>query len=118
MPQATDELRAQWDGPDDSKARTYLAQRGFRLTESWEWIPPKGQEVTDEDLSAIDFMVQEWDFGGLKQFSEVDNPATTDREIVYCGGKPEPRKLPPPVLVRVTRADRMRVAELLRREKD
>lgn len=110
MPQATPELRELWEGPDDSKARTYLAQRGYTLTSSWEWVPPAGQEITERDESAVMFMIQEWDFGGIKQFSEID-----PEEIVHCG-MPEPRKLPPPVLVRVTRADRMRVAQLLKRE--
>lgn len=65
MPQATDELRKEWNGPDDSTAREYLTSRGFTLTAAWEWIP--SQPVTDKDMRAIDFMVEEWDFGGIQE---------------------------------------------------
>jgi len=63
MPQATEELRKEWDGPDDYKALTYLKDRGFVVTPHWEFIPT--QTVNDKDLSAITFMIQEWDYGGL-----------------------------------------------------
>lgn len=65
MPQATEELRKRWDGPSEFKAMDHLHKRGFKLTPQWEWVPPMASEPTEEDLSAILFLIQEWDFGGL-----------------------------------------------------
>ena len=71
MPSATNELRAKWGGvcEHDSrieKAVYYLEQRGYLLTDSWEWVlPHPGHEPTEEETSAIIYMMQEWDWGGL-----------------------------------------------------
>lgn len=65
MPQASDELRKKWNGPDDTTAIKYLESRGYKLTRGWDWELPEGQnKPTDEELSAIEFMFQEWDYGG------------------------------------------------------
>lgn len=66
MPQATEELRKRWDGPSEFKAMNHLYMRGFKLTPQWEWTAPPGVQVTEEDRSAILFLIQEWDFGGLR----------------------------------------------------
>ena len=64
MPQATDELREEWDGPDDQKAMGFLRDAGYVLNRDWTWSSPEGREPTEKEWSAIDFMFQEWDFGG------------------------------------------------------
>jgi len=44
MPQASDELRAEWDGPDDRKAINYLEEHGYVLNRNWSWSSPGGRE--------------------------------------------------------------------------
>lgn len=65
MPQATRELRARWDGPGFEKALDFLRERGYRLTGDWCWVPPTNSPTIPEDEeSAIQFMIEEWDYGG------------------------------------------------------
>lgn len=64
MPQASDELRAEWDGPDDTKAVKFLRDAGYTLNGDWSWSSPGGREPTEKEWSAITFMVHEWDYGG------------------------------------------------------
>ena len=71
MPQATSELTEKWDGPSDEKAIAHLRSKGFRYTKHWEWIPPVDYRPTEEDVSAIMFLIQEWDWGGLAPEAEL-----------------------------------------------
>lgn len=71
MPQATPELNRRWDGPAENKAIAHLESRGYRLLPSWDWLKPAGLEPSEDDISAVTFMFQEWDYGGI-----VDSPAT------------------------------------------
>jgi DNA-binding winged helix-turn-helix (wHTH) protein len=65
MPQAPDELRAKWD---DDRAIKYLEKRGYKLTKHWTWIlPTPNHQITDEEDSAIAYLVFEWDFGGIEK---------------------------------------------------
>lgn len=66
MPQASEELRARWDGPDDSTALKHLHSAGYKLTREWAWKAPAGKTPTADDLSAIQFLIDEWDFDGLE----------------------------------------------------
>lgn len=67
MPTATEALRAEW-GISDRKAIEHLERRGFVLTAKWQWMkPPQLKHITKKDLRAIDFLAQEWDFGGLHE---------------------------------------------------
>jgi len=70
MPQATAELSKEWDGPMEDVALAYLKKRGYRLTRGWEWVPPNGIAVSTKDFSAITFLVQEWDFGGIIEMQD------------------------------------------------
>lgn len=64
MPQATDEHRERWNGPDEREAVAYLQARGYRLTREWCWLKPKSIAVpTDMDNDAVKFMIDEWDYG-------------------------------------------------------
>lgn len=65
MPQATEEQRAEWNGPSDETATKFLVDAGYRLTPAWTWTPPVGHAPTEREWSAIDFLIDEWDFGGL-----------------------------------------------------
>jgi hypothetical protein len=75
MPQASDELRERWGGPDDRKAINHLGNRGYVLTVGFEWYVPPWLKPTEEDLSAVEFLIQEWDWGGLthKRGRRVDD---------------------------------------------
>lgn len=59
MPQASDELRDRWK--DDGRATEFLLKRGYKLAPDWTWLAP-GQPEEDE-LSAIEYMMDEWDYG-------------------------------------------------------
>ncbi len=70
MPQASDELRAYWGGTDPKPAIDHLYKRGYELTGDWNWVPPKGLNYANapiRDWKAIDFLIQEWDYGGLTE---------------------------------------------------
>lgn len=64
MPQASDDQRADW-GIDDGPVIAYLKAAGYRLERDWSWTAPKDHEPTRNELSAIRFLIYEWDFGGL-----------------------------------------------------
>lgn len=65
MPQASDEQRAEW-GISEDRAMRHLDERGFVLGRDWYWRKPSPDYVmTAKDWSAIDFLCDEWDFGGL-----------------------------------------------------
>lgn len=70
MPQATDELRAEW-GIETEKALYFLRAAGYRLTNSWTWVPPR-RESTEMELRAIEYLIQEWDFGGIERWEVSD----------------------------------------------
>ena len=70
MPQASDELRAYWGGADDAPAIEHLKSRGYVLTRRWTWIKPEGLEPSKRDWCAIQFLAEEWDFGGLEEGGE------------------------------------------------
>lgn len=63
MPSGPSELHAKWK--DDGKAIAYLESRGFKLTENFEWEQPAGHTYTEEDDSALAYLIYEWDYGGI-----------------------------------------------------
>lgn len=66
MPQAPEELRHEW--ACDSTAISYLEKRGFTLNRDWTWYK-EGQaldNLTPKEFRAILYLIQEWDFGGLR----------------------------------------------------
>lgn len=66
MPQASSELRAEWPG-GDKEAINYLQQRGYRLDRRWAWVLPHPEHVpTAIELSAVRYLMDEWDFDGIK----------------------------------------------------
>lgn len=68
MPSASDEDRLEWGGAQgigEDKAMGYLQDKGFVLN-GWQWTKPSsGYLVTEDDWGAINFLIDEWDFGGL-----------------------------------------------------
>jgi hypothetical protein len=68
MPQATEELRAEW-GVMPEEAIQFLLTAGYRLTDDWTWESPS-RESTPQERRVILFLIQEWDFGGLAEIRE------------------------------------------------
>lgn len=67
-PQASDDLRDRWDGPSDEKALAFLRERGYTLVPGFEWrLPTPDHEPTEEELSAMQFMVDEWYYGWIEE---------------------------------------------------
>ena len=69
MTKASDELREKWGGRGgfgEEKAMGFLYSRGYRLTHGWEWEKPAPEHVvSDDEAEAIQFLFEEWDFGGI-----------------------------------------------------
>ena len=64
MPQASDALRAKF--ADDASAISLLEGAGFVLLPSWSWLLPSPTYVpTQEQYDAIDYLIGEWDYGGI-----------------------------------------------------
>lgn len=69
MPQATQELVDYWGGVDDAPVIAHLEASGYVLNPDWTWSPPAGvtlANMPEKDWMAVLFLVQEWDFGGVK----------------------------------------------------
>lgn len=64
MPRANEALRAEW--PGHSVAITFLQNGGYALRKDWTWAPPTPEYVpTEREVSAMRYLIDEWDFGGL-----------------------------------------------------
>lgn len=50
---------------DDGRAIDFLRSRGYKLTRSYHWIPPADHEPTADELGAMRYLFEEWDFGGI-----------------------------------------------------
>lgn len=82
MPSGPPELHEKWsnyytDYEDermllcgDINACRYLKEQGFTLNRDWTWYHPKRpdlESLTEEEWSAIIYLIQEWDYGSLVQ---------------------------------------------------
>lgn len=63
-PSTTPDRRARWPGWD-MQAITVLESAGYKPTPDWKWIPPKGHTPTERELDAIEYLIEEFDWGGL-----------------------------------------------------
>lgn len=63
MPQARPDLQAKF--ADDSEALDVLEGAGFVLLPDWTWRGPEGRQPCIEELDAIEYLIEEWDYGGL-----------------------------------------------------
>jgi hypothetical protein len=66
VPQASDELRARWndgDNVDDVRATDHLFHHGFKVSRGGViYHPDPNYKPTETDNSAIDYMLDEWDY--------------------------------------------------------
>lgn len=70
MPSGPPELHEKWcaagDLGGDGNAQKYLCDRGWTLLTTWQWREPTpGYSPTPEEISAINYLMWEWDFGGI-----------------------------------------------------
>lgn len=71
MPQSSDDMHELMnyyfgDPVEDEGPIKFLEDRGYKLTQKWTWVPPeKEHHVTLKEHLCIQFLIEEWDFGGL-----------------------------------------------------
>lgn len=76
MPQTSPEVQDAIDqllGPSndreplmqDVSAVNFLKARGWVLTPQWCWKMPEGHEPTSDELLCVQYLIEEWDFGGI-----------------------------------------------------
>lgn len=73
MPQASDELREKMrqrfgDSIDEQGPIDFLVGAGYKLGSDWLWEKEGTtyESMTQDEYDAMQFLVQEWDFGGLR----------------------------------------------------
>ena len=76
MPQASAELQEEWG--DDITAMNYLTSRGFCLLRGWRWFVVEGQLILPKDKRAMQYLMEEWDFGGWIYESEYRKEIEND----------------------------------------
>lgn len=74
MPSGPPELHEFWsnfdpDGYADMNAANYLKKQGYR-EDRFEWLRPSLEhEPTELELSAINYLMWEWDWGGICDYA-------------------------------------------------
>lgn len=75
MPSGPPELHEYWSNKDennyaDVNAQVYLQKQGYTLVNGFEWNRPSlDHEPTEEELSAISYLMWEWDWGGIADYA-------------------------------------------------
>ena len=65
-PSTTPDRRKRWSG-GDQEAIAYLESRDYTLEDDWSWSPPfPGHSPTEKEKDAIIYLIEEWDFDGLR----------------------------------------------------
>lgn len=64
MPTAPDHLRQKFE--DDTAARDLLEAAGYSLTHTFDWVAPAPHTATLEELDAVEYLILEWDYGGIR----------------------------------------------------
>ena len=55
-----------WEG-DDTEAVAFLEERGFSIGPYWTWRrPTPDHDLTVREADAIDYLADEWDWGGVE----------------------------------------------------
>lgn len=71
MPQTTPERAARWPG-GDQEAIQFLQKNGYVLHRDWTWSKPRDMRETPMEIDAIIYLIEEWDFGGLRPDEETE----------------------------------------------
>lgn len=64
MPQTTPERAARFE------AVKHLEKAGLKLNRNWTWTKPKDYILTDRDKDALLYLIEEWDFDGVRNLEE------------------------------------------------
>lgn len=73
MPQSSDDMHDLMnyyfgDPIDDKGPMRFLEERGYGLTPQWLWKLPKPDHfITLKERLCIQFLIEEWDFGGVNE---------------------------------------------------
>ncbi len=73
MPTASPELRDAMerrfgDSVGDSGPMGFLKDRGYKLGRDWCWRRPTPDHLAaDDEIECIEFLFEEWDFGGITE---------------------------------------------------
>ena len=52
----------------DFKCIEFLKNRGYILTKAWCWVKPvPSHSINDEEFNCLQFLIDEWDFGGIEK---------------------------------------------------
>lgn len=66
MPSTTPERQARWPGMD-AEAIEFLEGQGYILGRDAHWLSPRpGHKPTEREADALLYLIEEWDFGGLR----------------------------------------------------
>lgn len=69
MPMASEELRHKmtdrFGGIEANGPMTYLEDSGYVLRPDWQWELLEDRRPTPDEIDCLDFLCDEWDFGGL-----------------------------------------------------
>lgn len=65
MPRTTPERAARWPGLD-GEAIAYLQANGWVLHRDYTWSHPEDRPILPREMDAILYLLEEWDFGGLR----------------------------------------------------
>lgn len=81
MPSSTPELRAEW-GTSEASAEEYLFDRKFKLLlPTYYWVVPDEPGLSAKAYRAMQYLTQEWDYGGGWYFESEYNTALAKGEI-------------------------------------
>lgn len=58
----------------DLKRGRWLEARGYVLLSSFYWTHPTRSNPTPEEWEAIDYLIDEWDYGGFIEFAQLNPP--------------------------------------------
>lgn len=91
MPQTTDVRAARWNrhrsGPDyngDVEAILFLKSHGYTMTRAYTWVKPSFfYRPTIDEMDAICYLIEEWDYGGLESPPEP-GPLVHEYEVVQA----------------------------------
>lgn len=79
MPSGPPELHEFWSnfnehGYADTNAKRYLVSQGYKEGDGenrWEWFRPSlDHEPTELEISAINYLMWEWDWGGICDYAD------------------------------------------------
>lgn len=83
MPQTTEAHRERWPG-SDREASDFLIEKGWSVGNHWCWhFPTAGYEPSDREWDAFEYLIMEWDWGGVEGELTDLQKASWDRFVKW-----------------------------------